>query len=394
MAKKRRLKGEGSIRFDKKRNLFVGQCDVGYDENGKRKRKTVYARTQAEVQAKLKNIEMQIFTGTFVDESTITIYHLTKQILNDKLNQNEIKEQTYYRHKDTLKMLKSIYNTPLQDCNETQIREFLYSKLYYSDSVIKKIYSMLNQTFKEARKRKIISENPMEFIKIPKSKQQTIPVRALTKEEQRKLIDVLLNNNINYKYQMLLSLFSGMRIGEINALDITDIYFPFNQVNIHKTIARGEKGQPILSETPKTDAGRRTLAMSETVSELLKECCKGKNNGLVFTHNNKMISTSQVNSQFTRLIEKYNILDETITNGKIDLHSLRHTFGTRCVEAGMKPEVLKEIMGHTDIRITMNTYYYATNEHILENINRVDNILKSEGLTFKKSNNEIIENMG
>lgn len=386
MAKKRRLKGEGSIRFDKKRNLFVVQRDVGYDENGNRKRKTVYARTKAEAQAKLKNIEMRIYTGTFVDESNITIYHLAKQILIDKLNQNIIKEQTYYRNLETLKMLKSIYNTPLQDCNETQIREYFYNKLSYSDSVIKKIYSMLNQTFKEARKRKIIVDNPMEFIKIPKSKQQKIPVRALTKDEQRKLIDVLINNDINYKNQMLLSLVLGMRMGEINALDISDIYFPFNQVYIHRTIARGEKGEAILSETTKTDAGTRILVMSETARELLKECIKGKNSGLVFTHNDKMITTNQVYNQFMRILKKYDILDKTITNGKIDLNSLRHTFGTRCVESGMKPEVLKEIMGHTDIRVTMNTYYYATTDHISEHLNKVDNILKAEGLTLTPHN--------
>ena len=68
------------------------------------------------------------------------------------------------------------------------------------------------------------------------------------------------------------------------------------------------------------------------------------------------------------------------------MHSLRHTFGTRCVEAGMQPEVLKEIMGHTDIRVTMNTYYYATTDHISEHLNKVDNILKAEGLTLAPHN--------
>ena len=122
---KRRSKGDGSIYLDEKRGLYVGQITLGFDEKGKRKRKTVYGSTKAEVRSKLKNIEFQVYTGTFVDKSDISIYHLAKQILDDKLNQNEIKQSTYYRHMETLKALKPIYNTPLQNANETQIRNYL-----------------------------------------------------------------------------------------------------------------------------------------------------------------------------------------------------------------------------------------------------------------------------
>ena len=118
---KRRSKGYGAIYFDEKRGLYVGQISLGFDDKGKRKRKTVYGNTKADVKAKLKNIEFQIYTGTFVDKSDITIYHLAKQMLDDKLNANEIKEATYHRNIETLKTLKSIYNTAIQDAHETQI---------------------------------------------------------------------------------------------------------------------------------------------------------------------------------------------------------------------------------------------------------------------------------
>ena len=95
-----------------------------------------------------------------------------------------------------------------------------------------------------------------------------------------------------------------------------------------------------------------------------------------------MITTNQVNAQFSRILKKYDILDQTITDGKINLHSLRHTFGTRCAEAGMPPKVLQEIMGHTDIKITMNTYFYATEDYIKDNITIIDEKLKQEGLSI------------
>lgn len=379
---KRRSRGDGAIYFDEKRGLFVGQINLGYDENGKRKRKTVYGSTKTEVKTKIKNVEYQIYTGTFVDKSQITLYHLAKQLLDDKLNQNEIKEPTYFRHTETLKILKPIYNTRLQDITETQLRHFLNSNLDYSQSTLNKIYELLSRTLAEAHRRKIISENPIAFIKRPNSKKTAIKVRALSKDEQRKLIHILQTEDIPYSQQMLLSLALGLRMGEINALYVEDINFTFNRITIHRTISKGKKGEAILSETTKTIAGTRILTMTSAVYELLKDCTRFKDKGLIFTHNEKMITTNQVNSQFARVLKKYNILDERITDGKVNLHSLRHTFGTRCAEAGMPPKVLQEIMGHTDIRITMNTYFYATQDYLQDNISRIDAILENEGLTI------------
>ncbi len=379
---KRRASGDGAIYFDEKRNVFVGQVTMGRDEKGKRKRKTIYGKTKTEVKDKLKNIQFQVFTGTFVDKSGITIYHLAKQILDDKLNENRIKEASYFRHSETLKILKPIYNTPLQAVNETQLRIFFNDNLHYSQSVINKFYELLNKTFKEAVRRKIINENPIEFISKPNSKKETIKVRALTKEEQKKLIQVLLTEDINYSRQMLLSMAIGLRMGEVNALHVDAVNFTFNRLTIKRTISKGKKGEALLSDTTKTKAGKRILTMTSDVRNLLIECIGDKTEGLIFTHKGKMITTSQVNSQFTRILKKYDILDKTITDGKVNLHSLRHTFGTRCAEAGMPPKVLQEIMGHTDIKITMNTYFYATEDYIKDNITIIDEKLKQEGLSI------------
>ena len=244
---------------------------------------------------------------------------------------------------------------------------------------------MLFKTFKEAKRRKIISENPMDNIKKPRSKQKQIRVRALTKEEQKRLIEILLSKDVNYSEQMLLSLFTGMRMGEINALRVEDVNFRFNRITVRRTISKDEHGAAFISDTAKTAAGQRNLIMTDDIRTLLADCIGEKKSGLVFMQNNKLIATSQVNSQFRRIIKKYSILDETITDGKIDLHSLRHTFGTRCAEAGMPPKVLQEIMGHTDISVTMNTYFYATKDYISENVYKIDTLLKSEGITLSKT---------
>lgn len=378
---KRRSKGDGAIYYDENRKLYIGQVTLGFDEYGKRKRKTVYGHSKTEVKEKIKAVEYQIFEGSFVDVSTITVYQLAKQILDDKLNQGEIKETTYFRNKETLKQLKDIYNTPLQAVNEAQVKDFLLSKTNYSQSSINKVYIMLDSTLKEAVKKHIIAENPMEHIKKPKSKQKQIKVRALTKDEQRKLMSVLVNEDINYSQQMLLSMLTGMRMGEINALSMSDVNLNFGVITVKRTIARGEKGEAIINDTTKTTAGMRKLPMTNAVKELMIDCIGDKTGGYIFTHNNKLITTSQVNAQYMRILKKYDIIDTSV-DGKVDLHSLRHTYGTRCIEGGMSFKALQELMGHTDIKVTMNTYCDATNDFISDNISRVNQYMEQSGLNL------------
>lgn len=91
----KRANGDGSIYFDKAKNLYRGQIVIGYDDNGKPKRKSVSGKNPTEVKKKIKQIEFKVFNGDFLDESNITIYNLAKQMIDDRLNINEIKRATY-----------------------------------------------------------------------------------------------------------------------------------------------------------------------------------------------------------------------------------------------------------------------------------------------------------
>lgn len=381
----KRANGEGTIYYNEKKNKYVGQISVGYDEKGKRKRKTVYGDTPADVQKKLKNIEFRIYTGEFVDRNGITIYHLAKQMLDDKLSYNEIKPATYFCHSETLRRLEPIYNVPIQAATESQIKEFLAHQQRFSQSCLNKDYGLLKKTFDEAVRRSIIIKNPMLSIRKPKSKKISEKVRAFTIEEQNKLLTVLQNEDIKYSRQMLLSMLTGMRMGEINALAVSDINLTFNTVSINRTISRGEKGRALLSDTTKTYAGKRQIPVTEDVKAILRECVKYKGDGLVFTTDKGgMITTNQVNMVLSRILKKYDIIDETIL-GKVSCHSFRHTYATRCIEGGMQPKVLQLLLGHTDIRITLNTYCSAFDNFQSENIEKVNEYLQSLGLTIQSA---------
>ena len=231
MAKAKKPKnhyGQGSIFYVDSKKKWMGQLDLGKDENGKRIRKTVLGNSPEEVDEKMQRVKFDIYSGKFVDASTVTFEQLMLQILKEKRAMNEIQEQTYYRHLETLKQCATINDIPIQKVDTTMLKELVLSKVDYSQSYIRKIHMMLNQGFAEAVRRKIIIENPMVDVRCPKSSKKPRKIRAMTMEEQKAFLEILNTERVLYADQMLISMFTGMRMGEINALSVKDINLNFN----------------------------------------------------------------------------------------------------------------------------------------------------------------------
>ncbi len=375
--------GEGSIFYSNVKQKWMAQINVGKDENGKVIRKSVTAETQEEVKAKLDELKLSIYTGKFVNANTITFSQLIRQIYDEKLAMNEIQPQTYYRTMETVKLCKEINDIPVQKIDSTAIKQLLLSKVDYANSTIKKMYIILNQCFKEALKRKIISDNPMLDVRKPKSTKKTKKIRALTLDEQKKLVEVIRIENVRYAEQMLISMFTGMRMGEINALSVNDLNLNFNFINIDKTISKGEHGEAFVNDTAKTENGNRQIPINETVRPVIEKVISKytltDDNVLFHTSAGTLIATSVVNTEFRRIVNRYNIQDKTV-KGDLSLHSLRHTYATRCIESGMPPKVLQHLMGHSDIKVTLDTYADVFDNFQSISVEKADSYLTEVGL--------------
>ena len=333
------------------------------NEFGEKKRKSFSGITKEECLLRaedfLEKMEKKI-EGIDLD---VTIPELLRKKYEDDYAMNFVGEQGYARNLGGVALFErtGIGKLPVADITETQIKAFLRSITKYSDSVIKKTYQQLNVAFKMAVDKNIIEKNPMEAndIRRPKSSKKPKDVKGFTQEEQDRFLKALEEfkvprNRNDYKLQLLIELYSGMRMGEINALKPEHIDFENRLIHVRSTVSRGLEYRTFIKEGAKTDAGVRDIPINKMLEPVLRSSLEQKRRnplGLVFYDHikNDLITTSQVNCFFHRICKKAGI-------SKRGQHALRHTFATRCIEAEIPPVVLKTWMGHKDIHMTLDIY--------------------------------------
>lgn len=390
---KKRGNGEGTI-FKREINgktYWIAEYTIEmYDKNGKRKRKTISGKTRQEVKLKLEKVITELNTNSYVDKSKITFKTIAKEYIDTEYLMNKLKPSSYKRKLLTLNEISRHYiaDMELQKITEKDLKDFFIYITKYSNSVIAKIYGIINQTFKIAVRKNILRYNflddQIEF-SIPYSNIKDKQIKAFTIEEQQQFVKALKEDTkYRYKYQFLIALFTGMRMGEINALDLDDIDFKNKIIHIRRTITRGLDERAMIGTYTKTINGTRDIIMDNHVENILKEYLSSSyyqenDLHLLFCNSKKeCISTDTTNMMFKYICEQYNIGD----GFKLHQHMLRHTFATRCIEAGMPASVLAKIMGHANVSTTLNVYCDVFDKFKQTHIDLSYNYLKENGLTM------------
>ena len=347
---------------------------------GKTNRKTFVANTEEQALAEALQYKLDLDKNggpRIITKSNKTLVELLNPCINEQFMLNKIDKSTLKRKMDTLKQISkaSFANKPIAKVTREEVVSYLSSLSKYSESTIKQNYELLCMGFGEAEYQKIIQENFMTGYKRiikPKSEYVSHKRKSLTIQEERKLVDYLMNvsyEKCSYKYLLLWQLTTGMRIGETLVLDYkNDISLSANKVDIKRTQTKDENGNIIIGGTTKTDNGRRTLTMNNISKQIMQKALehkvKNKNNLLFCKKDGTMILENTINSCLKRIALKLGIgiFEEPNTKGKtvkktdVHTHMLRGTFATRCAEAKIAPVVLKQILGHKDISVTMKYY--------------------------------------
>lgn len=366
--------GEGTIYFSETLQKWVAQY---VEPSGNRKTLTQKKNEKvSDFKKRFTNIINEINNNTYISSNDTSLYNILKDYIDDNYKTGITNANTYKRNVENLKLLEKCCNTfiykPIQKVTVLEIKKSLPNLVeleivdketnekkskFYSQTVIDKLYRFLNKGFKIAISERIIQYNVMdnESIQKPKSKKQTDKVEALTLEEEKKLIKTLRSFDHKYKNIILLTLFTGMRIGETLAITRDNINLKENTITVEKTLTRNKDDKVILGDKTKTRAGKRIIFLSENAKAVLKEILStnitNMYNLIFYDYDkNTFITPNEINCFLKRLNQKYKICND------IHTHMLRHTYATRCIEAGMSAKVLQKNLGHKKIQTTLDTY--------------------------------------
>lgn len=386
----------GSIYYDKNRKNWRCIYYI-YEKNTQEEtRKTKSFSTEQEAKDFLTSIQYQKGNELFIKNNGIPLNQLMRENVKRKLEMNVVSERSYTRIMESIKIIEKspMSKKNINDITSNEIQSYLNSLKDYSNSTIKKVKEQFSQAFREAVNKGYIIRNPMLEVIRPKSTQIRKPVRALEIEEQQKLTNYLINapiTDVPFKAVYLIQMYLGLRIGEALALRCTDINLHRNLVTVDKTLTKDKKGKIIMKYLPKTYSGIREVPIPVFIrNEIINQMRLTENNKdkqLFLDKNGNYVRPENANRRLRELMEKMNI-------PSISSHSLRHTYGTRCVEAGMRAVALQRLMGHSDVAITLNTYTSVFNKYKEAELEKVNNyylnneIVSADNL-FAKNNNLI-----
>ena len=385
--------GEGSVYFNKQRKKWNAQYKEYDVKTGSMKLKTRSFKTEEEAERHLKSIMYQKENPLYIEHHGIPMCELMRSILNLKLKTNQITPTQFSRVSRTILSLEKmpIGSKNIDEITSEEIQAYLNSISNLSNSSIKKIYGQFSQVFKTAMDKGYITRNPMNSVIRTRSQKQNKKVRALTVDEQQQFTDYLLNKNLNeckYKNVFLIQMYMGLRVGEALALTLHDIDLKHKRINIQKTLTTDENNAVIMGNTTKTYAGIRIIPIPDFLYPYIVEQMKFAD---AQENNEEKLLFKPNNSNYTRRVnvnsELHRILKNQFGIEDISTHSLRHTFGTRCVESGMSPVVVQKLMGHTDVEVTLNTYTTVFDKFKNSEIDKVNQYYMNENLISNNNMN-------
>ncbi len=202
-------------------------------------------------------------------------------------------------------------------------------------------------------------------IKRPKVKDGNLS--CFSKDEQKHIEYYILNKKKPKLFGIIISLYTGVRIGELLSLRWDDVDFNEGLLYVNKTCYDGtnkEGRYERIIDTPKTASSIRIIPISKKLEPIMKELKKNSQSEFVISNNGKIISVRSYQKTFEIILKKLKIPHR-------GFHFLRHTFATRAIESGMDVKSLSEILGHRNSIVTLNRYVHSLIEHKKEMINKI-----------------------
>ena len=276
-----------------------------------------------------------------------------------KYKKNTVKKSTYYNY--SYSVAKYLYPS-FAGKNITKIKNYNNFIEELSDTlspktvrdIVTKLKEIIN-FYEEEHNTKL----NIKKMSLPKMNKKEIQI--LSNKEKQKLEKYCIEQNSLKSLGILICLNTGLRVGEVCALRWENVDFETRRIHVEKTIERiyskEENKTIVIIDTPKSITSVRTIPINSKLYNILKQIRgKSKKTDFVLTGSSEhYVEPRNYQYHFKEILKRSKVK-------KYKFHTLRHTFATNCIEAGMDIKSLSEILGHADVSITLNIYVHSSDK--------------------------------
>jgi len=366
---------KGEVKFDKKIGTYYWVVDVG--TNGTRKQMKRRFKTKKEAEEALIEINHTLNKGAFFEPSKMLYKDYLEQWFTTK--QKTIGVQTAKVYKDYLngRIIPGLGIFNISKLSPIQLQAFIdnLSDQGLSSATVKKIYNIIRNSLEYAVDFELISKNPAEKIKLPKASHKEMTV--WNEDEVNRFLDLAKEDPLFIVFHLALS--TGMRQGEILGLRWRDVNFEKGLLRIQQTLSHD--GKSFLSGA-KTKSSQRNVDITEKTLNLLGKLKRLRskeklrlgpayedNDLVACTQHGTPLNPANVRRSLSRLINNADV-------PKIRFHDLRHCHASLLLSKGVHPKIISERLGHSSIKITLDTYSHLLPTMQAEAIRKLDEIIK------------------
>ena len=269
------------------------------------------------------------------------------------------KISTTQKYRDVLKkhVIPILGYVPVKALNGEIIQRFV-CKLNesYSSGTVNTVIAVLLKSLNDARINGVISAGDMPAFHRPQKVLRR--VECFNSKEQRSIEKYILESKKKRLFGIIICFYTGLRIGELLALEWSDVDLENGRLNVNKSCHDGRDVNGVykrIVEAPKTESSDRIVPIPRELTKYFKMMDTGDCLNVV-SHNGKPVPTRTYQAAFTSILKKLGIENRCF-------HSIRHTFATRALESGMDVRTLSELMGHKNPSVTLSRYAHSLIEH-------------------------------
>ncbi|MCD7812335.1 MAG: site-specific integrase [Ruminococcus sp.] len=339
--------------YHRKDGRYEGRITIGKKENGLRKFLSFFGRTYDEVTQKMDAVRQNLQPSCVCSKTVSQVFNEWYQGVRYR-----VKESTAanYMLKAKKHILPVFGEKSVDAIQASDIYDFISSRqsMGLSNRYITDILVLMKSIFKFAvRTYRIL--NPMDGIMMPKRKNPEI--RLLDDAQLQKLEQYIAKNPSKTTMGVALCLTTGLRIGELCALQWEDIDLKKRVLTVRKTIQRiqkpnGKSKTSLIITEPKSESSKRCIPIPECMVNLLKKFM-GKSKDYLISGKEKPIEPRTMQYRFAKILKNVNL-------PSIHFHALRHMFASNCIKLGFDVKALSEILGHSNVEITLNRYVHSS----------------------------------